>query len=1105
MLFRVIFFSSIFFALTLSAQTISTIERLTPPTAHARFERINTANGLSNNEVTCIFQDRDGFMWFGTADGLNKYDGYTMTVFRSDDAHPWTTIPSNQINAITQDEAGNIWVGTKSGVAILNRQTQAWERFPRGVKDSLGKPISFDVGNMNADRHGNIWLKTENSILSRYDYRSRKHIVYLEQRQSKSNFAYLKPDTVLPVRFIAWGNLLFNGIGSDTDVYLTGSDTVQGYIYRYNHTRRSFSILTGYCPTRNNAVADDGQNLWYSIEQPIPNAKGKQVRLVVTNKAGKGTQILQNFSSIFSSVPIQNEIWCAIPYKGILRMNPDTKKPVGLIAIDPSSPTGLPGDWLHILYKDRSGVVWVGTDNGIAKCIPSPVSIIEKSYADTASLPSKSIYAVCEDSVGSIWIGTAKGLSKFERSAGTVKTFTRPHTIHPRHINDIRALCIEYSDVNPKRNNNLWVASWGMGLMRFDLQQEKYVSRIQRLQPVATNFPFPGWVSSIVQTAPDSLCFNSWGGPYWILNLTNPDAVDTLIPRMTVKDSSFQYKKGMSLYPHLLWGYLNLHITLDKQGTLWSAGEGDGNGKISGLFRKQYGENWTLIAKPNKNDTTSLSTDIIHAIYESVRGDLWLGTADGLCRFDRQTLKVRRFSLPNNVVMAIQEDNHGNLWCGTAKGLIQFNPEKEVVMRGLRPIDGLPSWSFNRGASMKSRLTGELFFGTNEGLCWFHPDSLTIPTIQPLVAFTKCAITRENGTDSTLAVQAGTAHFAGGAIELSHTDKALSFEMAALDFKSSADNEYAYKLDGFDKDWNFTGNRRFASYTSLPDGDYTLRIKAANADGVWNEAATTLRIRVRPPFWRTWWFLTLATVFTLGSTVSITRFALRRRLESRLERVRLEQQIERERLEKALEVERERRRISQDIHDEVGSGLTKILMLSQNASEAGQQSSEISLAAQGVIDGMQEIIWSINPKNDTLQSLVAFIRSYGREFVSAAGINVTIETPEDLAIVPLRTDVRRNVFLAVKEALNNAVKYAAATEVCIRLEIEAERYIFTIGDNGKGFAYDGESLPTVRGGNGLANMRTRMEEIGGGFKIESSIGEGTRVVMTVPKGNEQPQ
>lgn len=1073
------------------------------PTAHVRFERINTANGLSNNEITCIFQDRDGFMWFGTADGLNKYDGYTMTVFRSDDKKPERTLPNNRINAITQDDLGNIWIATNLGVSVIDYHTHVMSRFPKGLKDSTGKPFEYRAVAVHADPFGNMWVHGAGGLF-RVNPRTYRRVMYVHKnvhysKDSLKKF-HLDPDSVIKTTYHPTEILYHNGSGNDKNFYFCGGDH-RAMIMRYDTAKKDFVPFSyDYCPSRPiNALADDGENFWFLSEMQFPGEKAISNRLVILNKTTKKVAFQPMSGTPFAACVVGDEIWFGVFRSGIRRFNRFTKQYIGDYRMSPADAGSLPDNNVESLTTDRTGTVWIGTvEGGIARLVPNPITILRHNVLDSASLPSNNVLSVLEDSTGTLWIGTRKSLCALDRTTGRVQSYPRTHPTRPSHINEITSLCLERSRAHPERNKRLWLGSWGMGLQLFDIEKRKFMRNPMPVRGDWAGFPIPGWVSAVIQIAPDSLCCINWGNSYWTLDLSRIDGLDTTIKKADIYPI-FKHQNGMKLYADILWGYLNTVLIQDRAGTLWSGGEGSGEGKISGLFRKKHGENWTLIAKPNKSDTNSLPTDIIYAIYESTRGDLWLGTADGLCRFDRQTLKVRRFALPNNVVNTLQEDAHGNLWCGTAKGLVQFNPDKEAVMRVLRPIDGLPSWSFNSGASMKSLRTGELFLGTSEGLCWFHPDSLTVPMIKPLVAFSNFALIRENSTDSALAVQAGTAHFAGGVIELSHRDKGFSFEMAALDFKSPADNEYAYKLDGFDKDWNNAGNRRFASYTSLPDGEYTLRIKAANADGVWNEAATTLRIRVRPPFWRTWWFLSLGVIAMIGSTASTTRFVLRRRLETRLAKERLEQQIERERLEKALELERERRRISQDIHDEVGSGLTKILMLTQNATETAQPNKEISTTAQGVIDGMQEIIWSINPKNDTLQSLVAFIRSYGREFVSAAGMNVIVETPEDLTATPLRTDVRRNVFLAVKESLNNAVKYSAATEIRIILAVEPSSYIFTIADNGRGFIPDVERLPTMRGGNGLENIRLRMEEIGGSFHLDSVPNEGTKIELEIPR------
>jgi signal transduction histidine kinase len=340
-------------------------------------------------------------------------------------------------------------------------------------------------------------------------------------------------------------------------------------------------------------------------------------------------------------------------------------------------------------------------------------------------------------------------------------------------------------------------------------------------------------------------------------------------------------------------------------------------------------------------------------------------------------------------------------------------------------------------------------------------------------------------------------------LELRYNENTLAFNFIAPECSNARPFQYAYRLEGLEDGYVQNGTLRQTRYANVPPGDYVFHAKAYNSNNVWSSAGTDIHIRIAPPFWRTWWFVIGMVILLVGSTIGITRFVLRQRLEQRLAEERLEQQIERERLEKALELERERQRISQDLHDEVGAGLTRILMLAQNTDAATAPHHEISTTAKDIRNGMQEIIWSINPRNDTLQSLVAFIRSYGRDFTSAAGLKFQFDTPASISIDSLRTELRRNVFLVVKEALNNAVKYAGATEIRIRLEVNLEvepsTYIFTIADNGKGFVPDAEILPTVHGGNGLENMRRRAEEIGGSFRLDSVPNEGTTIVLNIPR------
>jgi signal transduction histidine kinase len=326
-------------------------------------------------------------------------------------------------------------------------------------------------------------------------------------------------------------------------------------------------------------------------------------------------------------------------------------------------------------------------------------------------------------------------------------------------------------------------------------------------------------------------------------------------------------------------------------------------------------------------------------------------------------------------------------------------------------------------------------------------------------------------------------------IELSHTENFLSFEFAALNYVSTEKNQYAYKMEGVDKDWVYSGTRRFASYPNLDPGEYIFRVKGSNNDAVWNEAGTSITIIITPPWWKTWWFMTFFWVTVAGSIGGTLRYVEKRKLQKKIER------LERERA-----LEKERVRISQDMHDEVGSSLSEISILSEllkrdmdKSEKAELHLRDISERSAEVIENIGQIIWAINPRNDPLDNLVAHLRLYAADYIRKADIKYRFEIPDNIPEYHLSAEVRRNVFLVVKETLHNIVKHACASEVQVRVDFLQRQMIISVKDNGKGFSIDQSS----GSGNGLINMQKRTENIGGIFKIESVPGQGTSITVTV--------
>jgi signal transduction histidine kinase len=376
-----------------------------------------------------------------------------------------------------------------------------------------------------------------------------------------------------------------------------------------------------------------------------------------------------------------------------------------------------------------------------------------------------------------------------------------------------------------------------------------------------------------------------------------------------------------------------------------------------------------------------------------------------------------------------------------------------------------------------------MFFGGSNGMVRFHPDSIKDNSYVPPIVITAFkTFDKIVPLDSTISEK--------HSIEMSYKENVISFEFVALNYTNPEKNQYAYKLEGFDNEWIYCGTRRYATYTNLDGGSYIFRVKGSNNDGIWNNEGTSIAVIVTPPFWKTWWFRTFGFVAILLSVGGSIRYVEMKKLKRTIE------QLEQERA-----LERERTRISQDMHDEVGANLTKIAIISELAMKnAGDvdgittQLQSISKTSREVVDSIGAIVWAINPKNDRLDNLAGYLREYASDYFEIAKIDCRFDFPDELPSHSLSSVVRRNIFLTVKEAIHNIVKHSAATAVHIRLRLAGRQLEIGIEDNGKGFV-----MADISGyGNGLMNMKKRVESINGKFDIQSQPGCGTKIKLIVP-------
>jgi len=425
-------------------------------------------------------------------------------------------------------------------------------------------------------------------------------------------------------------------------------------------------------------------------------------------------------------------------------------------------------------------------------------------------------------------------------------------------------------------------------------------------------------------------------------------------------------------------------------------------------------------------------------------------------------------------VLKIVEDDYGNLWVLTSRGLTIFN---ENLPSGRRfkyfdlneGIDNASVYSPTRTQLLKNK-RGEIYWSGVNGLYRFYPQNLNRSSQAPAIRLTEFRLFNE-------AVKLDTAIAEIKTIRLNYDQDFFSFAFAALDFTNSLKNQYAYKLEGLDRDWVQAGIKREANYTHIPPGEYVFRVKGANADGVWNEDGVSVQIIISPPFWKTWWFRLLILAIIAGLLEALHKY----------------------RLSKKLEIERTRLRIARDLHDDVGSSLSSIaltaeLLQKEPASDGldKRRLERVQTTAQKLAGNLKEIVWAIDPQKDKLNDLLQHMKETADELLGQKGITYTVDFPSEDLPQSLHMDFRRNLFLIYKEMLHNVVKHAAATQVDIALTKSNGMLQLQVSDNGKGFGEE-----NAGNGSGLKSMRARAGELKGQMEISSHPGSGTTVRLTV--------
>jgi signal transduction histidine kinase/ligand-binding sensor domain-containing protein len=1051
-----------------------------------RFEHLTVEQGLSSHGVWAIFQDSRGFMWFGTQDGLNKFDGYSFTVYKHDPFDS-TSIPGNNISRIWEEKSGNLWLrGPGDWSLRFDRITGRFKAYD-GMHRTLGGENFADV---LEDTSGDLWFATYGKGLKKLEQKTGSIAQY---SLSNDTLYYICEDPD------EYGRILWIGTARGVDRFVKADGTFTHFehgsrnhvnticvdrsgilwigtnegLFTFHRDNQTFSHLAldkdvSVKHQRNEVVyiyEDEGNCLWVSNGYELFRLDRATETFTEYQMGDPNARMAWNRArSIMEDR--RGGLWVGTAGRGVGRYD-RVKDNFTFFDNDPTDPHSLDDNVVTTICEDLSGTLWFGTaGGGVNKLDKARKAFTHYTHdhADLKSLSDNVVFDLCEDRSGALWVATEGGLNKFNRDTETFRRYNHdPANPHGLSCDVVRCVLEDSRGM-------IWIGTSGGGLDKLDPfmsgkagdGKDKFVH--YNHDPSDSN--------SISSNSILSL-FEDHSGTIWIG--TSDGGLNEFDGNSGI---FFRYKHDPDDPNSLGSNWVNA-IYEDKSGTLWVGIGGGGLNK----FERATGK-FTRYRRDDKNPQ-SLSYGSVHSIHEDSKGTLWVGTAAGLNRFDRLSESFTHFTVRDGIasdfIGGILEDKSGCLWLKTGKGVSKFNPRTGAFKNydGRDGADIKPTW----GAASCMTGNGEMYFGGINGFVRFYPDSIKDnPYVPPIVITAFKVFDKPVPLDTSISEKK--------TIELSYRDNVFSFDFVALNYTGPEKNQYAYMLEGFDKDWVYCGTRRHASYTNLDGGTYTFKVKGSNNDGVWNETGTSIAVIITPPFWRTWLFMIiffLVMAVLIGGTV---RYAATTKMNRKLRALEQQQALERERL-----------RISQDMHDEVGANLTEIAILSERVRrdlhkprEAEANVQKIAERTREIIDNIGEIIWAINPKNDMLDNLAGYLREFASEYFGMTSIECRFDFPDQTLSHPLSAEVRRNIFLTMKEAINNVVRHSGATSVELHCRVSDHEVEFSIQDNGRGFTIE---EPSGRD-NGLLNMKRRIEDIKGNLQIESHLGQGTMIRLTVP-------
>lgn len=969
------------------------------------FNHLKVRDGLSQGVNNFIYTDTKGFVWISSLNGLNRFDGKNVVIYKPQLQDKLSLPDGNIQSQFFEDKKTNIWFSTHAGLVCYNRKLDGFHSFLYKNKQKT----HFDYMLAFMDKEESLWIVVEKNKLFRvkHEHQELHWEFQLDLPRTHRLMPLFTPDSLIAgIAGFYYDKLGFYVFNIDEN------NKFSKKVYGNGENGQPALQVTGLLPERDSL-------LWIATEEHLCllNLYNEKYEFFPLPKGNaKHLTTFQN-----------NQILVASDGAGLFVFDKKDRKFTQHYSHQPDVPSSLATDAVMAVFQDRMGTIWADIKGaGVDFAHPNKIKFNSLNIQEKwpHPIPTDGIYSLALDANHHVWASSRQmGLFQLDTTGNILKHFYNTNQQKVLPNNDIF-----YSFFDSK--NRGWAFSYsGLGLK---------MPNDQAFNPA---FAPEVFIYGIETKERDIFLANREGGLFRVIENSQNIEVKpvTLIPQNAVFTNLFQNERG--------WLYACQHLE----------------------------EIWIMDTQNNFNIIKKL--DIkgdVNTFFEQPDKDLiWIGLNNGLVRLNQNdfewTLITEADGLPDQNVLAIFDDKKGNFWLSTNRGIVRYSQEEEI--HGFDLPDGLQALEFNRFGGLQLT-NGKIWFAGKKGINIFHPDSIQKLTHPPQLQFTKLWINDEER-----------AFFEGNIqniteleeLILPYQENTLSLEFAALEYSNPGGNTFQYKMENYDEKWLKGKKVGFARYANMPPGKYIFKAAAKNSDGILG-TEKKLNINILRPFWEEWWFYLLCLLLIAGIFYSIYRFQLNEYKKRQILR----------------------NNISKNLHDDIGSNLSHINILTTLLKTNLPQNPNFLDLIQRIeeevkfsAEALDDIIFNVNPKYDSLELILARMRWFANDVFEAQNINGIIEFPMNVSHIHLDMNKRQDFYFLFREGVNNLAKYAQCNNVKIELFIEQKKLYLIIEDDGVGFDMNKLSRP----GNGLENMKSRAKKLNGTLNITSQPGKGTRLEL----------